>query len=84
MTKCLWKGKRLDFGLRFWLTCEVLEFGERERRHGYLEAAVVCAEFLSQHGVEAVEVFFLQAAVHQHVDDLALLFVFQPHPLRQQ
>lgn len=46
----------------------------------YLEAAIVRAEFLSQHSVIGVKGFLLQAAVHQHVNNLPLLLVLQAHP----
>lgn len=46
----------------------------------YLEAAIVRAEFLSQHCVIGVKGFLLHAAVHQHVNNLPLLLVLQAHP----
>ena len=46
----------------------------------YLEAAVMCAELLSQNRVKAVEALLLQTAVQQHMDDIALLLTFQPQP----
>lgn len=46
----------------------------------YLEAAIVGAEFLSQHGVICIKGFLLQAAVHQNMNNLSLLFVLQAHP----
>ena len=46
----------------------------------YLEASVVGAEFLSQHGIESVEGLLLQAAVDQNADDVSLLMLLQTHP----
>lgn len=46
----------------------------------YLEAAIVGAEFLSQHSVICIEGFLLQTAVHQNMNDLSLLRVLQAHP----
>lgn len=49
----------------------------------YLEAPIMGAEFLSQHSVIRVEGFLLQTAVHQNVNNLSLLCVFQAHPSRR-
>lgn len=49
----------------------------------YLEASVVGAELLCQHGVEGVKAFLLKAAVHQNVNYLPLLLVLQAHPAQR-
>lgn len=39
----------------------------------YLEAAIVEAELLSQHGIKRIKAFLLQAAVHQNMNNLPFL-----------
>lgn len=54
-------------------------------RYGfYLEASILGAEFLPEHGVIGIKGFLLQTAVHQNMNDLSLLLVLQAHPSQQR
>lgn len=46
----------------------------------YLESPLIAAELASQESIERVVGFFLQAAIHENVNNLSLLLVLQPKP----
>lgn len=50
----------------------------------YLESPFIAAELASQESVERVVGFFLQAAIHEDVNNLSLLLVLQPKSADKQ